>query len=39
MTLAYVLFCFPISYEENSVANSIWCGVPLPKEYDELSRK
>ena len=29
MTLAYVLFCFPISYEENSVANSIWCGVLL----------
>ena len=29
MTLAYVLFCFPISYEENSVANSIWCGILL----------
>ena len=29
MTLAYVLFCFPISMEENSVANSIWCGVLL----------
>ena len=29
MTLAYVLFCFPISYEENSVANAIWCGVLL----------
>ena len=29
MTLAYVLFCFPISYEENSVANSIWFGVLL----------
>lgn len=29
MTLAYVLFCFPVSYEENSVANSIWCGVLL----------
>ena len=29
MTLAYVLFCFPISQEENSVANSIWFGVLL----------
>ena len=29
MTLAYILFCFPISYEENSVANAIWCGVLL----------
>ena len=29
MTLAYVLFCFPISYEENSAANAIWCGVLL----------
>lgn len=29
MTLAYVLFCFPISYEENSVANSIWFGILL----------
>ena len=29
MTLAYVLFCFPISYAENSVANAIWCGVLL----------
>ena len=29
MTLAYVLFCFPISYEENSAANSIWCGILL----------
>ena len=29
MTLAYILFCFPISYEENSVANSIWCGILL----------
>ncbi|MBQ6812237.1 MAG: MFS transporter [Agathobacter sp.] len=29
MTLAYVLFCFPISYEENSVANSIYFGVLL----------
>ncbi|MBR5261139.1 MAG: MFS transporter [Oscillospiraceae bacterium] len=29
MTLAYVLFCFPISNEEYSVANSIWCGVLL----------
>ena len=29
MTLAYVLFCFPVSWEENSVANSIWFGVLL----------
>lgn len=29
MTLAYVLFCFPISNEENSVANSIWFGLLL----------
>jgi len=29
LTLAYVLFCFPISTEENSVANSIWFGVLL----------
>ena len=29
MTLAYILFCFPISLEENSVANSIWFGVLL----------
>ena len=29
MTLAYVLFCFPISYEENSVANSIYLGILL----------
>ena len=29
LTLAYVLFCFPISQEENSVANSIWFGVLL----------
>ena len=29
MTLAYVLFCFPISGEENSVANSIWFGALL----------
>lgn len=29
MTLAYVLFCFPISTQENSVANAIWCGVLL----------
>ena len=29
LTLAYVLFCFPLSTEENSVANSIWFGVLL----------
>lgn len=29
LTLSYVLFCFPISNEENSVANSIWCGAML----------
>ena len=29
MTLAYILFCFPISWEENSVANSIWFGALL----------
>lgn len=29
MTLAYVLFCFPISNEENSVANSIYLGILL----------
>ena len=29
MTLAYVLFCFPLSYEENSAANSIYFGVLL----------
>ena len=29
MTLAYILFCFPISYEENSAANAIWCGILL----------
>lgn len=29
MTLAYVLFCFPLSYEENSVANSIYFGLLL----------
>lgn len=29
MLLSYVLFCFPISMEENSVANSIWCGMLL----------
>ena len=29
MTLAYILFCFPITLEENSVANSIWFGVLL----------
>ena len=29
MTLAYILFCFPISLEENSVANSIWFGILL----------
>ena len=29
MTLAYVLFCFPISGEENSVANSIYFGILL----------
>ena len=29
MTAAYVLFCFPLSYEENSVANSIYFGVLL----------
>lgn len=29
MLLSYVLFCFPISMEENSVVNSIWCGVLL----------
>ena len=29
MTAAYVLFCFPLSLEENSVANSIYFGVLL----------
>ena len=29
MTLAYILFCFPISLEENSVGNSIWFGILL----------
>ena len=29
MTLAYILFCFPITLEENSVANSIWFGILL----------
>ena len=29
LTLAYVLICFPISNEENSVANSIWFGALL----------
>ena len=29
MTLAYVLFCFPISYAENSTANSIYLGILL----------
>ena len=29
MTAAYVLFCFPISYEENSAANSIYLGLML----------
>ena len=29
MTLAYVLFCFPLSTEENSVANSVYFGVLL----------
>ena len=29
MTLAYVLFCFPLNYEENSVANSIYLGILL----------
>ena len=29
MTASYVLFCFPLSYEENSVANSIYFGVLL----------
>ena len=29
MTLAYVLFCFPISNQENSVANSIYLGILL----------
>lgn len=29
MTLAYVLFCFPLTTEENSVANSIYFGILL----------
>jgi len=29
MTLAYVLFCFPLSTQENSAANSIYFGVLL----------
>ena len=29
LTLAYILFCFPITLEENSVANSIWFGILL----------
>lgn len=29
MILSYVLFCFPVSMEENSVANSIYCGLLL----------
>lgn len=29
MTLAYVLFCFPISSQENSAANSIYLGILL----------
>ena len=29
MTASYVLFCFPLSLEENSVANSIYFGVLL----------
>lgn len=29
MTLAYILFCFPISSQENSVANSIYLGIML----------
>ena len=29
MTLAYVLFCFPISNQENSAANSIYLGLML----------
>ena len=29
MTLAYILFCFPLSHEENSVANSIYLGILL----------
>ena len=29
MTLAYVLFCFPVSYEEGSAANSIYLGIML----------
>ena len=29
MTAAYVLFCFPLSNEENSVANSVYFGILL----------
>lgn len=29
MTIAYVLFCFPLSREENSAANSIYFGILL----------
>lgn len=29
LVLSYVLFCFPVSMQENSVANSIYCGVLL----------
>jgi len=29
MTLAYILFCFPLSYEENSMLNTIYLGMLL----------
>ena len=29
MIISYVAFCFPISFAENSVANSIYCGILL----------